>query len=433
MPLVAHSGTEKTTLANSLAAHLPEYQSATVTHTGEISPAALSETARRGRERLKSNDTRILPLNIDHRESSPPSPAELAAIKLFLRAPSLGANCVVLWPETALSVAAEIAGSFVQIAGRPPIPLPLVVHGPDRNTWRDIAIHTLRLCNPVPSVEDLGINPAAYDPAEHPTLGEFMRAISHDFTANLVDLLQETRRPLSLAVVFVSESRNAGVLAQLTSASRFGLFDANALIDATPSSRIGVWWAARRGLLTQTILKLNARGYCLPPTASTSLLRRFGSAATQQVLSDAGTQDRGPARIREYLEKTDLGRYLTGQSSATSEGRGRPPEEALQAIRLLAQAGFTAGRDKSLNHAMLDGLTALLADDSQYTNFRAETKLDFAELIPDNAIDRGDETVCLEYTWRTGDFLTTTNRSGVAIYVLEKLRNYCTALGWVAA
>jgi hypothetical protein len=54
-------------------------------------------------------------------------------------------------------------------------------------------------------------------------------------------------------------------------------------------------------------------------------------------------------------------------------------------------------------------------------------------LIPDNAIERDGHIVCIEYTWRKGEFLTTGNRSTIAAYILDKLKNYATDLRWIEA
>jgi hypothetical protein len=60
-----------------------------------------------------------------------------------------------------------------------------------------------------------------------------------------------------------------------------------------------------------------------------------------------------------------------------------------------------------------------------------ESGLIGSRLLPDNAIARADHTVCIEYTWRRGDFLTTGNRSEAAQYILEKLKNYAADLRWI--
>lgn len=41
--------------------------------------------------------------------------------------------------------------------------------------------------------------------------------------------------------------------------------------------------------------------------------------------------------------------------------------------------------------------------------------------------------LCIEYTWRKGEFLDSGNRSTVASYILSKLKDYAIALGWVQA
>ena len=265
VPVVAASGSGKTTLASSLSGFLPAVYASTVAYSGSIEYADLNSVVQRARESLPADDNRILPINVDHRESAPPDARELATIKRFLRAPSLGMSTILIWPEVDNEIAGQIAHAYTQVAGEPAIPLPVAVEGPDRAAWQDITTHTLLLVNQVPSIEDLGVSPASYSPSEFGTIGAFMRKVSNDFTALVDEMLASTQRPLSMAILYASESYNPGVLSQLTSGTKYGLLDSQALIAATPNSTIGRWWASHRGLLTQTILKLNAHAFCLPP------------------------------------------------------------------------------------------------------------------------------------------------------------------------
>lgn len=63
----------------------------------------------------------------------------------------------------------------------------------------------------------------------------------------------------------------------------------------------------------------------------------------------------------------------------------------------------------------------------------AEEKLEFCPLVPDNALYLPDYVLCVEYTWRSAEFLDIRHRSEVAQYILNKLKNYAAELGWVSA
>jgi energy-coupling factor transporter ATP-binding protein EcfA2 len=203
LPLVATSGTGKTTLANNLAAFLPNDYGVTVVHTGEVAHGELVSAA--SKTLPPPNDPRLIPINIDHREATPPTPGELAEIKRFLREETVGARCAIVWPQTSREQAEAMARAYIEVAGPPPVDLPVEVEGPPRATWRDTAINTLRLSNEmIDSLELIGVDPRNYDPEGFTTIGDFLRQISDDFAAYLYDLLAERRTPLRLIVVFAS-------------------------------------------------------------------------------------------------------------------------------------------------------------------------------------------------------------------------------------
>jgi hypothetical protein len=323
--------------------------------------------------------------------------------------------------------------AYVEVAGKAPVDLPIAVEGPSRNTWIDVALSTLRLSNPmVESLELLGVDPRAYNPESFHAVGEFMRQIADDFVAYLLKLISETRIPVKLIVVFVSESSNPGVLSQLTSATRYGFLDASALLAATPDSRIGEWWAARRGTLTQTIVRLDARGLYVSPTASIPILRRYGGDDIQEALDAMGIKAQGPAAVSEIVKRSDIGQVLLGIERSSFEARGTPSTQAVPAFQLVAETGFNLGRDKGHNKSMVEAISGFTT--SQGIDSEAvvpEKGLAETNLIPDNAVPFSNEMLCIEYTWRKGEFLDSGNRSTVASYVLTKLKAYAIGLGWV--
>ena len=80
---------------------------------------------------------------------------------------------------------------------------------------------------------------------------------------------------------------------------------------------------------------------------------------------------------------------------------------------------------------MKDTWTEFFSQESlPFDDITAEKKLSFCPIIPDNAIFNNDSVICLEYTWRNGDYLISRHRSEIAQYVLTKLKNYARELGW---
>jgi hypothetical protein len=432
-PMFAESGTGKTTLASNLTRFFPADFAPTVAHHGEVSAESLLGSAALAARDLPASDERIVVINVDDRESDPPSSEELAALKRFLRHPDGGIRSLVLWPETSKETAADMADRFRNIAGIPPIELPLVVEGPPRETWPGIAVDTLRLANhQLEGLEHLGVDLQQYEPDQFRTLGDFLRAMADDFTSFVLKLLLDAQIPVSLMILFASESPNAGVLSQVTNHAQFGLVDARALVDATKDSEIGRWWSGRPGLLIQTIVLLNVRAYCLPPSASIPVLRRFGPPELVEMLTTVGVDQRSLKEMIGSLERTDVGRFLRGTGQATFEARGTPADTATAAFQLLAEQGFTAGKDKPLNKTMRDAWSAFItAHELPYTTSVAEAKLPHAPLVPDNSFISGEQIACMEYTWRSGDYLTKGHRAEVSAYILAKLRSYARELGWV--
>ncbi|MDB0528266.1 hypothetical protein LBW56_16385 [Ralstonia solanacearum] len=429
VPVYGETGVGKTTFVMNASQWLPVLYGPTCPYEGELTFDGLVKAVKDFVKTLPADNKRIIPINIDHRENAPPNDAELASLKRFLRTNAGDVPSIIFWPETSKDIAETLSKRYVEIAGEASIKLPLEYDGPPREVWQDTARHTLVLANRVNNLEELGIDPSNYSPSEFRTLGGFLRRIRHEFNARIEALRGELEKEVAVIIAFVSESSDPGVLAQLTSPSRYGLLDAHALVSVTSQSEIGKWWGSRRGLLTRTIVQLNAYALCLPPSAAASCIRNFSTS--MEVFDTAGYRRYGSARGVRDLRRSDLGKLLSGVELSRFEARGTPGDDALAAFQLLAESGFNLGRDKNLNKIMATGIEATLKDaEVPFERVTSEEKLAFCGLIPDNAVYDQDRVLCVEYTWRKGDFLSTSNRSAVAGYILEKLRNYARQLGW---
>jgi hypothetical protein len=362
-PMYAVPGTGKTTLAENLQAFHPQLYGSTLEYTGTLSARDLEAAVKKHRSAtLAANDDRVIPINIDSREVTPPDSTEMAEIKRFLRT-EVGARSVVLWPTTEADVATRMSREYETIAGAVPVALPLMVEGPPIETWRSIASDTIRLANEVDSLELL-VNAEDYEPAAYVSIGAFLRQMSADFMERRLHLLRSTRKPLMLTILFASESADAGVLSQMTSSSRHGLLDGSALVGITESSEVGRWWAARRGLLTQTIVQLDAHALCLPPTVLVPILRLYGPEPVKDALQTVGVTTKGPADCNRILSKSDFGRHLLGERRSAYEARGNPGGTSQAAFALLTEIGaFRSGRDKELNRAVAAAVQAFLVED----------------------------------------------------------------------
>lgn len=438
LPVYADSGTGKTTLVSNLAGWVPEGYGPTARLAGgEVSADRLRQAVAAivQEHGLRLNDTRTLVINVDDRESDPPNDKELSQIKSFLRetgqgSDGLGSRTLVVWPETSQQNAVSMAEGYVKRAGKSPIAIPAEVGGPGRDTWPGLAIATLKLANSVDRLDALGVDPLSYDPNSFSTIGDFLDEISNDFVSLLDKLLRSTRKPLRLLVVFASESSKAGVLSELTSGYRYGLVDADKLVGATPGSVIGKWWSKRMGLLIQTVVRLDTRVAFVAPSLAVPVINRYGPSEAKRLLETVGNNPKPPSEISTYFERSDFGRLLQGTASATAEIRGNPAGDATAAFSLIADnVGFGSGQDKKLNRAFGDFLAQT---QSSLGELIVEKKADGIPLIPDLSLRTDERVTCVEFHWRSGDYLTSAHRSAIAQYVLTKLKAYAIELGWTS-
>ena len=318
VPLSGPSGAGKTTFARSATQWFARTVAPTIDYDGAITFDGLKAALEKASSSYALNDNRIVPINIDHRESDPPSPTEMANIKRFLRTSPGGRRNVIFWPETDPQLAQNIGKNYGKIAGSQPRDI-LEITGPDRSLWRDVAIATLRLSNNVSSLEKIGVDPRNYNPNSYPSLGEFLRQIQLDFNSRLAGLREEITKAIVLIVVFVSESTDPGVLNFINSAGRHGLLDSQGLLSSTPDSAIGRWWTGRQGLLVRAIVQLNAHALFLSPPVAVSVLRNFGPAA-QEVFDRLNVARPGPAKAVADLGRTDVAKLLLGEPLRRYEG-----------------------------------------------------------------------------------------------------------------
>ena len=431
LPIYAVPGTGKTTLAENLFLFLAGSYTKTLTYTGEITRASLQGALEAFLVDVPPNETRAVPINIDDREGRGATPAELAEMKGFLRK-GIGRRAVVIWPETDEALAREMSARFRAVSGALPLDIPVGVDGPPPAAWADLAAQTLRLANKVDSIEQL-VDLAAYDPAAYPSIGDYLRSIGVDFNSKRLELQRATVRPVQLTILWVTSTSGHGILSSLTSSTRFGMLDASALLQASPGTAVGAWWAERRGLLIQTILSLEAHVLSVSPPLSVTVMRRYGPVVVQQALQDLGASVRGPSEVGDYISRSDLGRRLAGEERSVAEGRGNPGDAGLVFKIFAEQIGFSAGKDKQINKAFAQAVEALLSTDGQSeVDVRHEKALDFLpSLIPDLSIVTDEGAHCLEFTYRKGDdFLGSKYRATIAEYCLNKLRNYAVSLGW---
>ena len=189
---------------------------------------------------------------------------------------------------------------------------------------------------------------------------------------------------------------------------------------------IGQKWNKQRGTLTQTILRLNARAFWLPPASIINVLTRYGPKGVKDIIVERRKDIPKPSDVSTYLQRTDIGKYFMSIKGAAYEMRGKPAEEAQAILKeISSKYGYTKGNDKELNRAMLLGFLDMFKDlDVQLKNDKAESGLEFCtSIIPDIQFEIDNQLICIEFAWRSGDILSSTRRSEAAQYILEKINN----------
>jgi len=432
IPLAGGTGVGKTTFAFSLDVLGPKYFTATERFEGMITLAGLNQKVRDALAKRPGDGEIIVPIVID-RESEPPSETELAELRRFFRAPHLGQRCILLWPDPQEPRAREVARAFSTVAGEPVVDLPVVVEGPPRETWAEIAASTIEAVNDV-TADELGIDLASYNLNEAATIGGFLRKVSTSFNQRRVDLLGRLEKPVSVAFLFASESTDAGILSTFTRHRNFGYLEARSLLDISANSALGKWWSRKPGLLQNAILQLEARAYCIPPSVTVRALRTFGAAIPELDFLKAGWR----ASTTEFIKtlgNSDFGWYLANKHRSASETRGFPATAAVDAFAQIATAyGFESGRDKALNRVMGSAFDTYLKqlNAGEQAAVKIEKSLGFCNITPDVSFHYPDVVRTAEFAWWGGAGLDRANRARCAQYILKKLRDYIEQLGWQA-
>ncbi len=432
-PVVAPTGTGKTTLASNLQHWLPEAFGRSVVHQGAVGRSELLASVAEAYEHEAVDDRRAIPVVVEDREGSEPTDAELAQIKGFLRSGDYGSRCLLLWPEVDPALAERISRRYRQTAGNPGVPIPFEVAGPPRDLWREVAQLTLQLVNDVESLDSI-VDLDAYEPNSVPTIGDYLDQISADLSDRKHQLLSSTQRPIALTIVFASESTVSGVLEAFTGSRRLGLVEPQRVFQATRDSRIGRWWAPRLGQLASAVYRLDLRVIGLSPATSIPLVRYHGPDDARRAIAAVWKKTYSKAEIERTIERSDLGKYITGLDESITEGRGHPATSSTDAYACLVKKyGLTGGHDKRLNAAIGSALRQW--NDDQGVGFASaaiESKLQGYEIIPDVTMSAENVDLCLEFHWRAGDFLVPTHRAEIARYILEKVKTYSVELGWVS-
>lgn len=436
LPVFADPGTGKTTLISSLGSWISGSYGPTVKLANEESKEITFEKLRKkvadavSENDIPSNDHRILVINIDGRESDGPSSGELSEIKMFLREPGAeygkpGSRILLVWLTTKEALSREMSKEYENVAGSSPVNIPVQVKGPDPGAWQQIASNTLELVNDFSGLDELGVNPCDYEPAEYNSIGDFLQKISSDFVELKHRMLSSMSVRVKIVFVFACESSKADVLRELVG-NHHDMLDPIKLLKATPDSEIGEYWKKNRGLLTTTVLKLEARATFVTPALSVPILYQHGPNDVRAVLGAEGYKDASMKISDNTLKKSHFYKVLAGELATIPDGRGSSFGGAkLEAFRSIAKKyKFTAGRDKKLNRAFGEFLKTNPFSDGVVS---VEERLQGTKLIPDISLKCEGHVKCIEFHWRGKDLLKS-DKSAVAQYILKKLRAYAEAL-----
>lgn len=429
IPVHGITGSGKTTFLSNLSYYNPNIYFRTVEFTGEINYDELSNIIDYTNFNTEFVDNKVLPIIVDHRESNPPDENELSEIKRFLRKDKNGKQAILFWLFTNKEKAEYTSKEYIRISGKQPVDIPLYFIGVDRNLWGNIAELTIRIVNRLEDTEGLGIDFNVEVKKEHRSVGEYLRHLSLLVTARSYELLHANKIPISVNIVFISESSDQGILGSLTSSSRYGLASHQALLGATRNSSIGRWWKGKEAILSQAILTLDVRIVHLTPTAVISILAKYGDDETKALLGTWGIKNPGPTVLVRNFENSDYGKILIGTEIDVHEARGAAGVRSNENFKRLAEHGFTSGQDKIYNKAIAKAIEQLYLDNFiEHAEIVAEKKLMELPIIPDILVTKNDRLVANEFAWRSGEFNTSGHRADIAFYVLNKIKGYHEAM-----
>jgi energy-coupling factor transporter ATP-binding protein EcfA2 len=125
VPAFGRSGIGKTTLLDNLTHFLPQQYSQTLNYQGDISFDALEHAAGEFTHGYPLSETRVFPINVDHRENAPPSDRQLADIKRFLRVSTCSVRPIIIWSDTSEQNTRDITTRYTKVAGENPVDLPI--------------------------------------------------------------------------------------------------------------------------------------------------------------------------------------------------------------------------------------------------------------------------------------------------------------------
>ena len=166
-----------------------------------------------------------------------------------------------------------------------------------------------------------------------------------------------------------------------------------------------------------------------------SVLRRHGPEPVVDILEQLEVGRRRPTEVADYLSRTEVGRFLLGEDQSSYEARGRPAEEAAGQLHMVAsEFGYTSGKDKQLNAALLKGVMDLANARALEVAWHESEKATIpgGRVIPDVSLEIDGHIYCLEPTWRSGSFVESGNKATIAAYIMKKLKKYAEELGWVS-
>ena len=367
--------------------------------------------------------TKFTVVNFDNREAPLFNPPEyrtiLGELNGVLRSrPDL----LVYWPVTDTEFASALVQLLKKVGG-------LSAFGPDpihsiaglrKEQYLLVLEKMLQVANW--QLEDAAIDRKEIDEQVHEStsIGEFLEAV-HALIVSRFDVgTMGVTFPELVIVVGSSDLKLRETCRSLRRADSFYV-EASRLLMYTRRSNVAEWWSNRatdlKSALPHVIALLNVQLVSISASTVVHSALRFGAEELTKLVQGV-REDKGNAR--KIMKVSELYRYCQGGGTDYREYGSNVSQRTLDSYARIQAASEL--KHKAINNAVM----AMMKDAELLLNGVAMETMLTPGLQSDVSYDGPNGKIALEFHYKTG---TDATNNKIAIYVLEKIKEYAINFG----
>lgn len=368
---------------------------------------------------------KITIVTVDRRESPDFDEREFKGLMVNLNALLRDrADILVVWPVTDRAFAEQAVRSIQQAGGNSPFDgEPIInLNGLELQQYTHALENLLTLSGV--TLADFAIEHSEVENfIAGNTIGGFLDNVNKLISARTDVSDLGVRLPtLVFAISSSDEPTIQGICRGLRRADKF-LLEAARLKMYTKESKVIEWWNERskdpKSALPFIITMFKAQVVSLSPSAVVYSCLLYGDEELQKLAT--GPQ-KNRANGRSTMKSSEFVRYFGGKDDA--QKTGRPVSEDVASIYAKIQA-VSETKHKEINKAILD--LAHDTDSGLFDNYKLEQGHENVQT--DAHLFKGDSLYSLEFHHKAGNVCT---ENKIAIYILEKLKEYSIAYGFTS-